>query len=255
MVIAEADTTIRRRVVASARRLIALDAGVPIARIAADAGVSRATFYRHFGSRGSLLRELRIAPPRASRERVLETAAEMLQRRPLAEISMDDLAAASGVSRATLYRLYAGKPQLLRALIERYAPFEDALAVLRERGDSPPQVVLPRLAHAVVRSAGPRLGVVRAILIETTSGAADNLPGVRPVLQRALGALATYLASEMDAGRIRRMHPILALQVVLGPVAFHLLTRPVAAQVIGLDVDAEAAVDQLTRAALEGLLP
>jgi hypothetical protein len=51
------------------------------------------------------------------------------------------------------------------------------------------------------------------------------------------------------------MHPLLALQALLGPIAFHLLTRPVAEQVAGLEVDPETAAEALAAAVLEGMLP
>ena len=54
-----ADPTIRRQVMSAAREVLAEDAGAPVAVIADRAGVSRATFYRHFGSRASLLAERR----------------------------------------------------------------------------------------------------------------------------------------------------------------------------------------------------
>lgn len=252
---ATVDPSIRRRVVSTARRLAATHPRVPISRIAAEAGVSRATFYRHFGSRAALLEELDVAPAPDSRERILQTAAEMLQRRPWASIAMDEVASAAGVSRATLYRLYSGKAHLLGALIERFAPFDDVLAILDAHRDEPPQLVVPQLAHAIVRSVEPRLGVIRALLMETTSGSADNLPGIRPVLQRTLGDLGAYLQTQMDAGLLRPMPPLLALQALVGPITFHLLTRPVAGQVIGLEMSAEDAAEQIAMAVLEGLLP
>ncbi|MGH2454856.1 MAG: TetR/AcrR family transcriptional regulator [Candidatus Limnocylindria bacterium] len=248
------DPTVRRQVLATARRLVAVDHRASVSRIAAEAGVSRATFYRQFGSRRALLRELNLEAPPDARQRVLEAAAEMLLRQPLAELSMDDLAAAAGVSRATLYRTFSGKAQLLGGLIEAYAPFQDAMDVLERRGAEPPEEVLPELARSIVRSALPRFAVVRAILIEATSGSTGNLPGIRPVLQRALGAMAAYLAAQMDAGRLRRMDPILALQATMGPIAFHMLTRPLAGQVMNLDVEPDRAVDQIIQATLHGLL-
>jgi AcrR family transcriptional regulator len=249
------DPSIRRRVISTARRLTAGQPHAPISRIAAEAGVSRATFYRYFGSRAALLVELDAAPMPDSRERILQAAAEMLQRRPWASIGMDELATSAGVSRATLYRLYSGKAHLLGALIERFAPFEAVLSILDAHGDEPPQVVVPQLAQAIVRSVEPRLGVIRALLMETTSGSADNLPGIRPVLQRTLGAFTAYLQAQMDAGRLRPMPPLLALQTVVGPITLHLLTRPVAGQVIGLEMSADEAAEHMSSAILEGLLP
>jgi hypothetical protein len=59
----------------------------------------------------------------------------------------------------------------------------------------------------------------------------------------------------MIAGRLRPMHPLLVLQVFIGPIYFHLMTRPVLDEVIGLPMDAPAAVDDVVAAVLVGLAP
>jgi hypothetical protein len=51
------------------------------------------------------------------------------------------------------------------------------------------------------------------------------------------------------------MHPLLAVQAILGPIAFHLLSRPLAERVIGFTMPIDDVVDQLTATILEGLTP
>ena len=97
-----ADPTIRRQVMSAARELLAHDAGAPVAQIADRAGVSRATFYRHFGSRESLLQSIELDPRPDARTRILAAARDMLLTTSLAELSMDDLAKAADVSRGSL---------------------------------------------------------------------------------------------------------------------------------------------------------
>ena len=121
-----ADPTIRRQVMSAAREVLAHDAGAPVAAIADRAGVSRATFYRHFGSRASLLESVALEPRPAARERILAAAKDMLVTTSLAELSMDELAKAADVSRGTLYRIVPGKAALLAG------PHRGLLAV---RGD------------------------------------------------------------------------------------------------------------------------
>jgi AcrR family transcriptional regulator len=250
-----ADPTIRRQVVAAARTVLAADARAPVAQIASAAGVSRATFYRHFGSRGALLATIDHDPPPEARQRILEAAQEVLLATSLADLSMDELALAAGVSRGTLYRLFPGKPALLRSLIETYSPFEAMLSVLAAHRDQPPAVVLPLISRAVVGVAERRLGLMRAVFHEATSGSPTAMAGVRPVLVPALGAMADYMSRQMGAGRVRRMVPLLALQAFIGPIYFHLMTRQVAGQVADLHTDVEAAVDELVRVTLAGLVP
>jgi AcrR family transcriptional regulator len=247
-----ADPTIRRQVMSAAREILAHDAGAPVAVIADRAGVSRATFYRHFGSRESLLESIELEPRPDARARILAAAKDMLMTTSLAELSMDDLAKAADVSRGSLYRLVPGKGALLQALIEAYSPFEAVRQIITAHREDPPEVVFPRIGRAVVGVAGERQGLMRAIFHEVTAGgpAVSNLG---PLFEQTLGMLATYMTGQMTAGRIRPMHPILALQAFIGPIFFHLMTRPLIQGIVPLPMDPEAAVDDLVAEALAGL--
>lgn len=249
-----ADPTIRRQVMSAAREVLATDSAAPVGEIAERAGVSRATFYRHFGSRAALLESVAVEPRPAARERILAAAKDMLIATSLAELSMEDLAKAADVSRGTLYRLFPGKAALLQGLIETYSPFETVRSIVAEHRDDPPEVVFPLIGRAVVGVAGERLGLMRAIFHEVTAGS-PAMQGMGPLFEQTLGLLAHYIAGQMAAGRIRPMHPILALQSFVGPVFFHLMTRPMIEKVVGLPMDPEAAVDELVAAALAGLAP
>jgi AcrR family transcriptional regulator len=247
-----ADPTIRRQVMSAAREVLAEDAGAPVGAIAERAGVSRATFYRHFGSRASLLQSVALEPRPDARSRILAAARDMLVIPSLSERSMDELAAAAGVSRGSLYRIVPGKPALLAALIEAYSPFEAVRSIVASHRDDPPEVVLPLIGRAIVGVAGERLGLMRAIFHDVTAGG-PAVHGMGPLFESTLGLLASYITGQMAAGRIRRMHPILALQAFVGPVFFHLMTRPTIERIVPLEDGPEAAVDALILAALEGL--
>ena len=237
----------------AAREVLAEDAGAPVAEIADRAGVSRATFYRHFGSRASLLQSVALEPRPDARSRILVAAKDMLITTSLAELSMEELAKAADVSRGSLYRIVPGKGALLQALIEAYSPFETIRSIVTEHRDAPPEVVFPLIGRAIVGVAGERLGLMRAIFHEVTAGG-DAIEGMGPLFEQTQGLLASYIAGQMAAGRVRPMHPILALQAFIGPVFFHLMTRPTIERIVPLPIDAEAAVDELVATGLEGLL-
>lgn len=249
------DPTIHRQVLEAGRRLLGEDPAAPIARIARDAGVSRATFYRHFGSRDALLDAIRVDPPKPARERVLEAAAELIEHRGLHAFSMEELASAAGVSRATVYRLFPTKAAVFGELVRHYSPFEPLLRVLVEHGDRPPSEVIPLLTHTFAHVAEPRIGIMRGILLEALAVHPDAVTGIQPFMPEVLGALAGYLARHMETGHLRRMHPLLAVQAFMGPIAFHLMSRRLAERVIGFSMPIDDVVDQMTGAILDGLTP
>lgn len=187
--------------------------------------------YRRFGSRDNLLRELEQEISPDTRQRVLEAAFELLGESGLADLSMDDLPVRAGVSRATLYRLFAGKPALFRALIERYSPWEPIARVVEELGpDSPrPEHVIPLVAKALSQALSDRSAVLLRMVFEMSRADPDTTEGVRLSMRHGLPDLIRYVDEQMQAGTLRRMQPVLAIQLLVGPIVTHELTRPLAA--------------------------
>ena len=239
----------------AARRALADDPAAPVGAVAVAAGVSRATFYRYFPSRAALLEALDIEPDPDSRERILGAAVGLLERDGLGRLSMDELAETAGVSRASVYRIFPGKPALFAALVESMSPFEEIAATVHRLHDRPPAEVLPQVVRIAARVAAPRVGILRAIMFELTSGTPDGLEAANSALRPLIGEVSGYLARQMDAGTLRRMHPVLAAQALVGPLVFHLVSRTVAAPLVGLDVEIDAAAEALAGVALRGLAP
>jgi AcrR family transcriptional regulator len=245
--------TTREVILAAAGPILAQEPGAPLDSVATAAQVSRATFYRHFRSRADLLAALDLQPEADTRDRILAAAADLIGRDGLTALSMDEVAARAGISRASVYRLFPGKPALFEAVILAFSPFRQIIEFVGQAGDQPPQVVLPAIYRMAAATAATRIGLLRAVFFEVTSGSADAMAGAGRPIQAMIGALGGYLAHQMDAGRLQRMHPTLAAQLLIGPLLFHLFTRPFARQLTGFDLSLEDAVDQMVAAALRGL--
>ena len=59
----------------------------------------------------------------------------------------------------------------------------------------------------------------------------------------------------MAAGRLRRMDPVLAVQLLAGPILAHQLTRPLAESLVSSPVPARESVDQVVEAWLRAMAP
>lgn len=250
-------TTSKQRVLSKARGLLAEGGSPTIAELAAAAGVSRASFYRLFPSREALLEALDLQPEPGTRERILEAALKLVGAHGLNALSMDDLATHAGVSRATLYRLFPGKTALFTSLVHEYSPLDSIGELLKARQDEPPEVLMPEIARAVYRTfyreGESRVGVLRAIFFEISSQSPDSAEAAQDAVRGMVGSLALYLMGHMRDGRLRQMPPLLALQAFIGPILFHLITRPLAERMLGLDIDGEQAVTLLAETWLRGM--
>jgi AcrR family transcriptional regulator len=245
----------RDEVIAAARRACAEGRQPTMDEIAAAAGVAVRTLYRLFGSRRALLREAGCAAELSARERVLDAALQLVGRRGLADLSMDELAAVAGVSRATVYRLFPGKAALFGELIREFSPWEPVAGVIDAMPDGHPDEVMPAVAQAIAEAMQDRVGLLLRIVFELRQGDPDTAQGMRQSMARGLPDLVGYLSSQMQAGRLRRMHPILAIQLLAGPIVVHLLTQPLAEALVGFDTPQPQVLEQIVHAWLRAMAP
>ena len=244
----------RQKVIATAKRVFLRNEKSTMEDVAAAAGVSLRTLYRLFANRDELLETIDWEPPSSARERLLEEAFKLLGRQSLAQLSMDELAVAADVSRATLYRFFPGKPALFKALIQAYSPWESVAEVLESAEDRTPAKLIPAIGKALAKALEGKTGILLRMVFEMVKGEPDAIQGVRQSMTRGLPDLIQYLGDEMAAGRLRRMHPIIAFQLLAGPIFVHLATRPLAAMV-GFKAPLHEVVQQIVDAWLRAMAP
>jgi len=247
--------TVREHILRTARRRLRSGALPPLGSLAREAGVSRATLYRLVASRAELLRILEVDPDPSTRERVLAEGTALIGEHGLAGLSMDELAVRSGISRASLYRLFPGKAAVFREVVRARAPFIPVARTLAEHAGEPPEAVMPAVARAALTSVQGQAGLLRTLLFDISSPAADAELARELAVTDTIAPLAAYVAGQMAEGRLRRMDPLLALLAFVGPLVMHLLTRDVMGRTLGLDISLDAVADEMAATWLRAMAP
>jgi AcrR family transcriptional regulator len=252
----ESRERLRERILAATRTHFAQGGEVPsLAEIAQAAGISRATLYRAFASREELLHALDLEPEPESRDRLLAQALEMIGTEGLAALSMDALAEAAGVSRATAYRVFPGKAVLFREVVQTYAPFERVAALVEQLADQAPEKVMPQVAQVFVEQLVTRPGVFRTLGFEMSGESEETGEATAFVMVHGIGSLVDYLQRQVQLGTVRPIAPVVALQAFLGPLVIHLMTRALAERGLGLSLSLDEAVSQLVAFWLRAMQP
>ena len=118
-----------------------------------------------------------------------------------------------------------------------------------------PAEVMPAVAQAIAEALQGRVGVLLRMVFELLQGDPDTAEGMRESMERGLPDLVGYLSNQMQAGRLRRMHPVLAIQLLAGPIVVHLLTRPLAETLIGFETTESEPLDEIVHAWLRAMAP
>ena len=118
---------------------------------------------------------------------------------------------------------------------------------------------MPEIARTVYRtvygSGETRLGMLRAVFFEVSSFSPDAEESAREAMRTILGSVGAYVMAQMVSGRLRPMSPLLAMQSFIGPIFFHVLTRPLVERLLDIDLDGEQAVTELAEGWLRAMQP
>ena len=216
---------------------------MPLVAIAREAGMSRSTLVRRLnGSRQLLDDAVRAAgvepggrPP--VRERAVLSAASLISDRGLAAVTLEAVAVQADCSVHSLYAVFGGRDELMRAVFDRYSPILDLDEVISE-----PDAEFGETVHRIYRllaeafSREPR--VAPAMLAEGLARPTE--PAVVALLQyhvpRMLAGVGQWLAGEVTAGRVRDLPLPLLIQQMLAPIAIHTMVRPAAVNIPEIDL-------------------
>ena len=161
--------------------------------------------------------------------------------------SMDEVAAAVGVSKPTVYEAYKNKQALFEAMIEEITHDFDPSATQAIADYQGPMVDLfrgiPNAAKVFVRRQR-RTDLIRLLISE-----GPRMPFLvttyrKALWERELGAWATLLSRAMDRGEFRRMDPMVAARICAGPAVNIMIERIVYGEEEADDKTVDAFLDE-----------
>lgn len=217
-------------------------ADVPVIAIAREAGISRSTLIRRLGG----TRDILDAAVRATgvdtggqapvRTRALDAAAALIEEHGLAATTLEAIAIHAQCSVNSIYAVFGGRDELLRALFERHSPLlgiEDF--VNHDLGDL--ATTVHRLYTMLTRALDGEPRVAPALLAEAL--ARPDSPAIQNLLRhsapRTLASLGGWLHGEVQAGHIRDIPLPLLLHQLLAPILIHMLMRPTLPHLPGIE--------------------
>ena len=186
-----------------------------------------------------------MAQPSVTRDRILDTAEALFAERGFAGTAVRDIAAAVGLTPASLYNHFAGKEPLYAAVLERgIRPLIDVLEELSARDHR--RDALDASLGRVMAHFARRPNVARLLYHEALTGAAHLVPiaraWIQPVLARALGEMKREIGSPWAEEEHRR---VVAMWMQL--IAGYFAVAPLVAELLGEDPLAADSVERQTR--------
>lgn len=151
---------------------------------------------------------------KATRDRILQAAAQVFAEKGYARATTRVLAAAAGVNEVTLFRHFGSKQGLFSAIIDTYAaPALNTAIAAQLTGDYREDLLL--MGGQVLQALLERREAMRLMLCE-----AQHFPEVRQALaenpRQLRRALASYLQQQIDQHRLRPLHAEAAAQAFWG---------------------------------------
>lgn len=161
----------------------------------------------------------------ARRDTILNAALRVFSREGFAEAKMDQVAAASDLSKAALYLYFPSKNSLLQSVLKHYSLLPEFPGMVASLRDTPPVIGISTLIAEAWRRLRERKELARVIVREIQSNPEHAKLFSEQVGLPAYQSLAGYLDRWMKRGVLRRQDAFAAAQCLLGMLWFFLLTQ------------------------------
>ncbi len=160
-----------------------------------------------------------------TRRRILEAGLRVFGEKGFTAATTKDIARRAKVNEVTIFRLFKSKKALFADAVAEGSP----LAQIRKAVSFAPETTLDDL---MVKNAKLALSMLRANkhLFMVMYGDAWRQPKVREVISdmlvdKGVEFLAEFMEVQMEAGRMRRMDPVIAARAWMGTIQAHFIMK------------------------------
>jgi len=192
------------------------------------------------------------------RQQIIDGALTAFSTKGFAGASNKVIAAAAQIgSPALIYHYFKDKIDLLYQVILTRMPLIELLDTTSNRLDLDPPIeeLLPELLDNLIRilQADSTVALIKVVLMEALHNrqVAQMVNEVGP--GRGMKILADYLERQMDAGKLRRVDPQIAVRLLVGPILAYAVTRFFFEQPEAVKIDPAELTQQMVTHFLQGM--
>jgi AcrR family transcriptional regulator len=190
------------------------------------------------------------------REQILEAALKVFAAKGFRGATNKEIAREAGITPGLIYWYFASKEDLYFAILEnRVAPETFPIPVEHLKA-FPPEQVLPMLAHFGLSRLDNQDSMNLLKIFVAEAAYSEKIRAMaNKTFNRLLDTLSSYLASQMDQGRLRRDDPVLCAQTFLAGLVASIMRRQFLGDPQMLAYTKDQIVDTVVGIFLRGMQP
>ena len=244
------DQPTREHILSVTRTLLSRQAGtggITVGQVAAAAHISRATLYRYFPDKATLLRAAGIVNgtalnPPTPRERIMQAALEVVGERGMHAATLEEIASRAGLSRSGLQWHYKNKDELVTDLVQYLPILPTVMAEVAQAGTATSDIEtqLTRLVDVLLDMLEKYRGVLRFLLYEANVYPEIAQFATTHTIGRALPLLTKLFEEYARRGVLRPGSAQVRAQALMGMYMLLAILRPAFAPLLAPDDRATA---------------
>src|SRR6266508_4876396 len=159
------------------------------------------------------------------RNQLLDLALALFAERGVENVSIKNLAAEAQVAQGLIYYYFKSKDALLVAVFQRYNPFPQVQAIIKEISRLPVQEGLLLFARRLAELLPEKRSIYRVLIHELISPRTKLWTEARISQAETVQVLSQYFQQRIDAGELRQHEPVIPIQMLISSFLISLMAE------------------------------